>query len=575
MGASPDGSQFQLVRWRIGRFVRPAMRVTPPPAGVRFERDVEVPVRDGTILRVNVFRPADDDADDNDADAERPTPRPVLLCAHPYGKDGLPKPKRGGRGYRVPRQVRLLTQSEDYEVSAWTSWEAPDPGFWVPRGYVLVNADLRGWGASDGVGELLSEQEALDVHDLVEWAAAQPWSNGKVGMTGVSYLAIMQWAVASTRPPHLAAINPWEGFTDAYRDFLRPGGVREDGFAVMWTKILRLLRRSPVDLRRQQKRRLLYDDWYAARDRDLEAIEVPALVAASFSDHDLHSRGSFEGFRRIGSVDKWLYTHRGPKWSIYYGADAKAAQVKFFDAFLRDNDNNAMLDEPRVRLEVRDTRTEIRAVHDEGTWPPTGLTRTELNLDPAHGRLVAEPPDTASLVSFDLRKGQVSFDHRFSADTEVIGSLWLRLQVSLAAGGDASLFARIQKVRDGRVVGFEGSYGFIAAPVTHGWQKVSHRQLDPERSTDDRPFHTHAVEEPVAPGEVVVVDVELLPSATSFRRGDELHLDLRGRWFLSRNPLLGQFPVGYESSAPGTCTIHAGPEHRSSLTLPTRVSETR
>ena len=114
-----------------------------------------------------------------------------------------------------------------------------DPGHWVSRGYVVVNADLRGWGKSDGAGELFSDQEGLDCHDLIEWAAMQPWSNHRVGMSGVSYSAISQWAAAATRPPHLAAICPWEGFTDFYRDFARPGGVLENGFLSMWTIGLR------------------------------------------------------------------------------------------------------------------------------------------------------------------------------------------------------------------------------------------------------------------------------------------------------------------------------------------------
>src|SRR5262249_49099014 len=159
---------------------------------VRSERDVPVRVRDGTTLRVNVFRPEVEDA-----------LFPVLMCAHPYGKDALPK--RTPFGYLAPLMYRLLRQPDPVRFSALTTWEAPGPAFWVPRGYVVVNCDLRGCGHADGVGTLLSDQEAEDYYDLIEWAAAQPWSTGRVGLNGVSYLAISQWKVAALRPPHLAA----------------------------------------------------------------------------------------------------------------------------------------------------------------------------------------------------------------------------------------------------------------------------------------------------------------------------------------------------------------------------------
>jgi putative CocE/NonD family hydrolase len=209
---------------------------------------------------------------------------------------------------------RLLGQPAPIRCSAWTSWEAPDPAFWVPRGYVVVNADLRGFGHSDGVGTPLSDQEAEDYYDLIAWAAHQPWSNGRVGLNGVSYLAISQYKVAALRPPHLAAICPWEGFTDCYRDFARQGGIREDGFMGIWTRSLRRTGRLAVDLRREQRARPLLDAWWRSLQPDLARIEVPALICASFSDHSLHSRGSFEAFRRISSRERWLYTHRGGKW---------------------------------------------------------------------------------------------------------------------------------------------------------------------------------------------------------------------------------------------------------------------
>lgn len=270
-------------RRRLGLALRPKLRITAPPDNVSFDRDVEVRVRDRTILRGNVFRPTASGV------------FPVIMCAHPYGKDGLPKPGRDGKGYRIPFLFRLLPQSTSFTFSAWTTWEGPDPGFWVPRGYVVVNCDLRGWGRSDGVGELFSEQEGRDDFDLIEWAARQPWSNGRVGLLGVSYLAISQRAGAAERPPHLAAICPWEGFTDAYRDFIRRGGILENGFARIWQLGLKRQRRSPVHLLRDAKHHPLFDDWWATRDRDIEGIDVPALVCGSFSDHNLKQPRELRG----------------------------------------------------------------------------------------------------------------------------------------------------------------------------------------------------------------------------------------------------------------------------------------
>lgn len=195
---------------RLRNLVRPPVTITGPPPDVGVDRDVAVPMRDGTVLRVNIFRPRSEGR------------RPVIMCAHPYGKDALPV-RIGGR-YWLPRYYRIMHQSMPFQHSALTSWESPDPGFWVPRGYVVVNCDLRGFGHSDGTGVLMSAHEGDDYHDLIEWAAAQAWSNGRIGLNGVSYLALSQWRAAAARPPHLAAICPWEGFTDLYRDLACPGG---------------------------------------------------------------------------------------------------------------------------------------------------------------------------------------------------------------------------------------------------------------------------------------------------------------------------------------------------------------
>jgi predicted acyl esterase len=343
---SPAGvAPSQSLAWRrIRTFLRPDVQITPVPPGMVAEWNVPVTVRDGTKLRVNVFRPMTEGL------------YPVILSAHPYGKDRIPARTRSGRG--VNFQYRLFPQPDPIVISEWTSWEAPDPAQWVPRGYVVINADLRGGGTSDGRADLLSDQEALDYYDLIAWAGTQAWSNGRVGLDGVSYLAISQYKVAGLHPPHLAAICPWEGFSDLYRDFARPGGAREDGFTIIWSKGTARAARVAVDLRQEIIARPERDEWYLARTPEIERIAVPALICGSFSDHSLHTRGAFEVFRRSGSPQKWLYTHRGGKWSTYYGAEATRTRFRFFDYFLK-GEENGWAEEPRVRL----------AIHDAGPRP--------------------------------------------------------------------------------------------------------------------------------------------------------------------------------------------------------------
>ena len=299
-------------------------------------------------LRVNVFRP------------ESEGRYPVIMCAHPYGKDRLPK--RGPLGYRPQPQYRGTRHSVTF--SAWTSWEAPDPAYWVPRGNVVVNCDLRGFGTSEGRGNLLTEAEAQDIYDLIEWAGTQSWSNGKVGMNGVSYLAISQYKVAALRPPHLSAICPWEGLSDVYRYFARPGGICNDGFIRLWSAGVKRGGRPSEDIREEQIARPLRDEWWAARTPEPQRIEVPMLVCGSFSDQELHTRGSFCAFERVGSPHRWLYTHRGAKLATYYCEEALTFQRRFLDHFLK-GEENGMLEVPpcawrSARTATRSKRCETR-----------------------------------------------------------------------------------------------------------------------------------------------------------------------------------------------------------------------
>ncbi|MFN8169702.1 MAG: CocE/NonD family hydrolase [Candidatus Nanopelagicales bacterium] len=541
-------------RRRLAGAARPRVEVSEPAAGIEVDWDVPVVVRDGTTLRVNVFRPA------------RGGSAPTILSAHPYGKDRIPAKSRSGHGLNP--QYRVFAQPEPVRISAYTSWEAPDPSFWVPRGYVVVNADLRGSGTSEGTGQLLSDLEADDYYDLVEWVGTQPWCTGKVGLDGVSYLAISQYKVAALRPPHLAAICPWEGFSDLYRDFARPGGGREDGFSILWSTMTRRASRVEGDLRAEIVAREERDEWYESLTPELERIEVPMLVCGSFSDHSLHTRGSFEAFRRASSPQRWLYTHRDGKWSHYYSAAASETRARFFDHVLKGEDNGWDA-EPRVRVAIHEAGSEPVEVAYADSWPPDDLTWTPLHLDAGTRTLSPTAPASASSATVATRGDAAAFTWVVPEDLDVIGHMALRLHVQLTGSGldDARLFAGVRKVRDGEEVCFEGSFGFAFDMVSKGWQRVAHRELDADLSTPWQPVHTHRVAEPAEPGEIVAVDIALRPHATRFRAGDELRLEVRGDWFYPRNPVTGQLPTGYQRSDRGALVLRTGGAYDAHLLL--------
>ncbi len=149
----PGAVRYALSRLRS--LAIPQTKVYEPPHGTQvIDRDVAVSVRDGTVLRVNLYRPP------------REGRFPVVLSAHPYGKDRLPV--KSLFGHKVSIQYRMLRQTDQVRFSTLTGWEAPDPVWWTERGYAVVNCDLRGAGNSGGRGSLISDQEGEDVYDLIE-----------------------------------------------------------------------------------------------------------------------------------------------------------------------------------------------------------------------------------------------------------------------------------------------------------------------------------------------------------------------------------------------------------------------
>jgi predicted acyl esterase len=487
----------------------------PINVGVIFERDLAVPMRDGVILSANLFRPTDG------------TRAPVVMSVTPYGKDR--------------RRDRLITffmrmsgvRFGKIKVSRFTGFEAPDPLFWVRNGYAVMQTDARGMHNSQGHAGVLTDRDAEDYYDVIEWAASQPWCDGGVALSGVSYLAMSQWRAAALRPPHLKAIIPWEAVSDLYRELAFHGGIPETGFVPTWWKKRMMSGRNKQfdfaeDFLAEIDRHPLEDSYWRGKQTALERIGAPALVCASWSDQGLHTRGSLEAFERIGSPEKWLYTHGRKKWETYYEAEAVATQKRFLDHYLKGQDNGWCAT-PRVRIEVRKAyyRQDVR---HEAHWPLPDTRFVPLYLDADQGALRVTPVATETHIAYDATRGQAAFSLRFTEAVEFTGAAKLHVWVSTSDGDDLDLFVVLKQFDErGREVFFSGYNGYRKDAVAKGWLRVSHRALDPSRSRPSRPYHSHDRLEKVSADEIVPVEIEILSSSTWFEPASRLQVTILGR----------------------------------------------
>lgn len=474
--------------------------------GIIFERDVTVVLRDGTKMFVDVYRPVGDE------------PVPVLVSWSPYGKHG-------------PQKMDKLpgTGVDTAKLSKYTAWESPDPVWWGAHGYALIVADPRGTWFSEGVSSFINLDEAQDEYDLIEWAAVQPWCNSKVGLAGVSYLAISQWLVASLQPPHLTAMMPWEGLSDRYCDDYFHGGMPEVGLMPWWYEGVNFGRTKVEDLPANCKAHPLLDFFWKNQTVDLSSINVPMFVVASWSDHGLHTRGTLEGFKGAGSQQKWLEIHGRKKWAYFYDEASLRRQLSFWDHFLKGKKSD-LETWPKVRFEVRERyyQGEWRGAT---AWPLPDTHYQPLYLNAATSKLQEHAAQELSRVSYNPQDpdDRAIFEITFSEKTVLVGHSKLRLWIETEGSDDADLFVGIEKFdQSGTRVDFPFFSTREDGPVALGWLRVSHRRLDEQRSTPFQPWHTHEREERLPAGEIVPVDIEIWPSSTSFAAGETLRLIVQG-----------------------------------------------
>ncbi|KIW95575.1 uncharacterized protein Z519_04160 [Cladophialophora bantiana CBS 173.52] len=515
--------------------------------GMEIIRDVAVPMRDGIKIYADIFR----------AKTLTGSKLPTLMTWSPYGKHG-PKTFDLFPGSGVPEGT----------VSRHAVWEGCDPLYWTKRGYAVLNGDSRGSWGSEGTLEILSPQIAYDGYDVIEWIASQPWSNGRVGLCGVSYLAIVQWRIAQLNPPHLSCINPWEGYTDAYRDHTHPGGIPETKFLHFSDWSCQFSAEKTENWYLSNQTHELMDDYnQSKRATDLPAIKVPAYIVIDWGDHGLHTRGALNGFTYISSKQKWLEVHGRKKWQYFYQESSLARQEAFYRKFLKDEPSE--VDEwPPVRIEIRD---QFYQGHwrDEQEWP---LNRTRFAmkyLDSPSNELKDELPVDLSSVSYDsTTQENAQFTYTFKQETELTGSMRLRLWVSTTESDDLDLFVRLDKLNEkGETLPFVAFSMFDDGPLALGWLRASHRELDPSFTHHNRPWMKHQRKLLLRPGEIVPVDVEIVASSTRFLKGESLKVTIQGTDAFS-NDGVGPSMKHENSVNKGRHVIHTGGVFDSYLVMP-------
>jgi putative CocE/NonD family hydrolase len=505
----------------------------PDPTYQSVAKEVLVEMDDGVKLGTTVTFPS--------LDGETPAPGqfPVVLSMTPYGRNGL-----GG---------------------------VPSPALFATRGMISAVADVRGTGGSGGNldGNYFSPREARDGYELVEYFGTQPYSNGRVGMAGGSYVGITQYLTAEQQPPHLAAIAPQVAISDLYREGYTHGGIPNLFFDAQYIAVqgapgtlgpntdpalladtiaAKLGQSAPGTIAFDYLKRPDDDAFY--RDRspiyNARAIEVPTLILGGWNDGLL--RGSPEMYRVLSKrkgvetrmrIDPCTHKGCGPPLAPLTNppdvGDVSAYMFEFLAKYLSDAPAPRR---PPVEYYVQGANHYATA----RTWPPrrTRLRRYRLGSGALRPPRAEAATATESYVSNPLaglsmaldKYGTVAISPYVPLDQRlegpngltfrtdplagpltVAGPLALHL-VAASSATDTDWYAKLSDVAP------DGSEKIFA----EGALRASHRAVDPKRSLPGRPYHTHTDPQPIEPGRYYPYDVEIWPTAYQLAPGHRLQL---------------------------------------------------
>lgn len=545
--------------------------------------DVSIPARDGATLKADVFCPLEEGA------------YPAIMTYGPYGKNQAFQVQTPLPWKRLCKETPEVTEDT---TCKYLTWETVDPEKWTRADYIVIRVDSRGAGRSPGFLDPFCEQEAYDYYDCIEWVGSQPWCTGKIGLLGISYFAITQWCAAAQQPPHLAAICPWEGSSDLYREQMRKGGIlggigNKDG---NWWNAMILPgqygtgkrsyhnpvsdlyaggdetlpdhelaenRQNNVELFRGKE---ILDDAFQRRLPKIENVTVPLLSCGNWGGHNLHLRGNIEGFLRASSKEKWLELHGGTHYTDFYKTDGMALQRSFFDHYLKGVDTG-WEKQPPVMLHIRHPYEKF-VYREEQEWPIARTEWTRFYLHPDAQTLSQAPVQADSSISFQAMEESATFyTDAFLEETEITGPLAAHLIVS-SSTRDADLTVVLRLIDDkGNDVTFQGASA-PTVPLTMGWLRASHRKTDPGKSKPYRPWHTHDCPEYLVPGKATALDVEILPTSIVLPVGYRLALTVQGHdWAQSTSfhtDLWDKRPELYA----GITTLHSAKDATAYLLLP-------
>jgi hypothetical protein len=541
--------------------------------GMVVEWDVTIPMPDGIVLRADVFRPLKDGA------------YPVIISHGPYAK-GL-----AFQDMFKSMWDRMVAAHPDVPANSsnkYQNWEVVDPEKWVPDGYVCVRVDSRGAGRSPGYMNVWSPQEADDYAVCIDWAGTQPWSNGKVAVSGISYYAMNAWQVAARQPKHLAAIVVWEGAADFYRDVYRHGGIVNqmpigwyprqvasvqhgvgDRGKKSWvtgepvagpvTLSEEELRKNRADLEADVLAHLLEDEFYTSRSPDWSKVTCPLLSAMNWGGQGLHPRGNSEGYIQAASKQKWFEAHGLAHWPHYYTDYGRLLQKRFLDYFLK-GEQNGWDRQPKAQLNIRRPGEKFEIRHEDD-WPIPRTKWTKLYLSP-NGRTLGQAPfEGTSVLAYQTKGDGITFwSEPMREDLEITGPLAAKLWVS-SLTADADLFL-VYRVFDpnGQEVVFQGALD-PRTPVAQGWLRASQRKLDPAKSKPWRPYHLHKVKEPLVPQQPYELDIELWPTCIVVPKGYRMALSVQGKDYHYDGPPI-TIPNAFYPFSGVASFFHAHPKDR-------------